>query len=118
FGGHQIQGDWKPGRDGALSLTPPFQRKLVDLEGDPEELKENNVRLVNVIIFYKLGEQEQSVQTSLNPKNDIFSKRIDFILPKGVNDYEYEITWIKKGNETKTSGRKKYSGNILFVDEI
>lgn len=118
FGGYAVNEDWKEGDAGAISLTPPFQRKLVDLQGDPQTLKDKEVRLVNVTIFYKLGEQEQTVQTSMNPASESFTKRLDFILPKGVNDYEYEITWVKKGNTTQSSGRKKYNGTTLFIDEI
>lgn len=118
FGGYAVNEDWKDGDAGAISLTPPFQRKLVDLQGDAQALKDKEVRLVNVTIFYKIGDQEQSIQTSLNPANESFAKRLDFILPKGINDYEYEITWVKKGNTTQTSGRKKYNGTTLFVDEI
>jgi hypothetical protein len=118
FGGYAVTEDWKEGDAGAISLTPPFQRKLVDLQGDPQSLKDQEVRLVNVTIFYKIGDKEQTVQTSMNPSSESFAKRLDFILPKGVNDYEYEITWVKKGNTTQTSGRKKYNGTTLFVDEI
>jgi hypothetical protein len=118
FGGYAVNEDWKEGDAGAISLTPPFQRKLVDLQGDPQALKDKEVRLVNVTIYYKLGDQEQTVQTSMNPASESFTKRLDFILPKGVNDYEYEITWVKKGNTTQSSGRKKYNGTTLFIDEI
>jgi hypothetical protein len=118
FGGYSVNEDWKDGDAGAISLAPPFQRKLVDLQGDPQALKDKEVRLVNVTIYYKIGDQEQNVQTSMNPTAESFAKRLDFILPKGVNDYEYEITWVKKGNVTQSSGRKKYNGTTLFVDDF
>lgn len=119
FGGYSVTEDWKDGDAGAISLAPPFQRKLVDLQGDAQALKDKEVRLVNVTIFYKIGDKEQTVQTSMNPSNpDGFTKRLDFILPKGVNDYDYEVTYIKKGNTTQSSGRKKYNGTTLFVDDF
>jgi hypothetical protein len=118
FGGYSIPGTWKDGDAGAIALAPPFQRKLVDLQGDPQALKDKEVRLVNVTIFYKLGDKEQSVQTSMNPASENFTKRLDFILPTGVNDFDYEVTYIKKGNTTQSSGRKKYNGSTLFVDDF
>ncbi len=118
FGGFSVNEDWKDGDAGAISLTPPFQRKLVDLQGDPQALKDKDVRLVNITIYYTIGDKEQTVQATMNPAAESFAKRLDFILPKGVNDFFYEITWVKKGNLTETSGKKKYNGTTLFVDEI
>jgi len=118
FGGYSVNEEWKTGDQPAISLTPPFQRKMVDLEGSAQDLKDKDVRLVNVTIFYKLGDQEYTVQSTLNTNSEVFSKRVEFILPKGQNDYEYEINWVKKGNVTQSSGRKKYNGTTLLVDEI
>jgi hypothetical protein len=57
-------------------------------------------------------------QVSLNTAKGQLSDRVDFILPAGALDYDYEITWQLKGNRSVSSGRKKTSQSILFVDDV
>jgi hypothetical protein len=40
------------------------------------------------------------------------------MLPADAGDYAYEITWQLTGNRTRSSGRQKASGAVLFVDEV
>ncbi len=118
FGGKQLQQPWRHASAGAIALAPPFQRCSVDLQADPDEMTKAQVRTVTVKIYYTLADAEQVKQTTLNAAKGQLSDRIDFILPAGKFDYDYEITWQLKGNKTVTSGRKHANGAVLFVDEI
>lgn len=118
FGGKEVQAPWTPANAGAIDLAPPFQKRSVDLQADPDAITQAGVRSITVKIYYKLGDTEQEKQVTLNASKGQLSDRIDFILPTDKNDYDYEITWHLKGNKTVTSGRKTASDAILFVDEI
>jgi hypothetical protein len=40
------------------------------------------------------------------------------MLERGKYDYEYEIVWRLFGNKTVSTGRKKSSDTLIYVDEI
>ncbi|HLQ66535.1 MAG TPA: hypothetical protein VK123_04790 [Candidatus Limnocylindrales bacterium] len=118
FGGKEMQQPWKKANAGAIDLAPPFQKKSVDLQADPDAIAQAGVRSITVKVYYKLGDTEQVKQATLNATKGQLSDRIDFILPSDKNDYDYEINWRLKGNRTVSSGRKSASDAVLFVDEV
>lgn len=118
YGGNEVASDWSNGNANAINLTPPYLRKTIELEADPEMLKDKNVRSIIVKLFYKVGNSEEVQQVTLMPSREQFSSTIDIMLPKGTLDYEYEITWRLTGNKTTSSGRQSTSESILFVDEV
>ena len=86
--------------------------------GATDAITQAGVRSITVKIFYNLGDTEQVKSTTLSPSKGQLSDRLDFILPSNVVDYDYEITWQLKGNRTVSSGRKRASQSVLFVDEV
>jgi hypothetical protein len=118
FGGKEMQVPWKRANAGAINLAPPFQKHSVDLQADPEEIAKAGVRSITVKIYYTQGGVEQVKQTTLNVAKGQLSDRIDFILPAGTTDYDYQIDWTLKGSRTATSGRKTGNSAVLFVDEL
>jgi hypothetical protein len=117
-GGNEVQEPWTKRTIATIGLTPPFQKRSVELQADPEAIDKAEVRSVAVKLYYKIGSAEQVKQATLNAARGQLSDHIDFIQPTGVFDYDYEITWQLKGNRTVTSGRKHGSQGILFVDEV
>jgi hypothetical protein len=118
FGGHTVADDWQGGTAGAINLAPPYQRRSVELEADPEVIADAGVRTITVKLYYYLGDSEQTEQVTLNAFKGELSKRVDFFLPKNQYEYEYEISWRTRGQGSLTSGRRQSSDAILFVDEL
>jgi hypothetical protein len=118
FGGKEQIQPWKRASAGAINLAPPFQKHSVDLQADPDELAKAGVRSITVKIYYTQGGVEQVKQTTLNVAKGQLSDRVDFILPAGKTDYDYQIDWTLKGSRTATSGRKTGNSAVLFVDEV
>ncbi|MGH2628743.1 MAG: hypothetical protein ACRDHY_19060, partial [Anaerolineales bacterium] len=71
-----------------------------------------------VKVFYELGGAEQVKQVTLNAAKGQLSEQVEFMLPAGKQDFEYEIVWQLKGNRAVSSGRKNGSAAVLFVDEL
>jgi hypothetical protein len=117
FGGKTVEFPMQRATAQALAVTPPYQRRLVEVRGDAAELAKAEVRSVNVKLFYDLAGAPQVRQATLDvaqPK----TSQIEFMsLPEAV-DYEYEITWRLKGNRTLTSGRQKASDSFLDVGDM
>ncbi|CAM1371889.1 hypothetical protein [Tenacibaculum xiamenense] len=118
FGGHSIESEWLKNDNGALAVAPPLLKKTIDIEADPEIIKENKVRAIDVKLFYNIGDKEQTKNITLIPRKEEFSKQETIILPKNSTDYSYEITWNLRGNKTLNSGKQKTSSSVLFVDEL
>ena len=118
FGGSSVEEDWRKSTSGAINLAPPFQRREVALEADPDLLGDAGVRSITVKIFYDLGGEEQVKQVTLIPSKGQLSEKVEFMLPAAEFDYDYEISWRLRGNRSLTSGRQTASEAILFVDEL
>lgn len=101
-----------------ITLSPPYRRRVIQLEADPSYLKEQGVRLVNVKIFYKLGDQEYTKVETLNPSSGVFTLPVEYISPEQEYSYEYEISWRLRGGKVVNSGRKSSESSVLFVDEL
>lgn len=121
FGGHQLETDWQPSNLNTINLTPPLQRKLITVEADRILLEENNVRAIDVKLFYRLGEageKEQVKQFTINPSKDILNGQVEIMLPIGELTYDYEVTWRLWGGQERSSGRRTTSFEVLQVDEV
>jgi hypothetical protein len=118
FGGKEQIQPWKKANAGAINLAPPFQKRTVDLQADPDVIATAGVRSITVKLFYKLGDTEQVKTVTLNASKGQLSEKIDFILPADTVNYDYQIDWRLKGNRVLTSGRKTGSDAILFVDDL
>lgn len=117
FGGHMVEEDWRKSDEGAISLAPPLLSKPINIEADPDIMKDKGIRSAEVKIYYKVGDKEYSKQVRLNMSNNEFSSKIDIIQPRESLDYEYEVMWNIKGEGNKTSVRKNASNAIIFVDD-
>lgn len=118
FGGNNMETDWQSTNRSAINLAPPLSRKIVTIEADKDLLADANVRAVDVKLYYNLGGKEQKKQFTINPKKDIVNGQVEFMLPDGEQEYDYEITWRLWGNQEKKSGRKTTSFETLYVDEL
>ncbi|MCB0374606.1 MAG: hypothetical protein KDD04_01675, partial [Sinomicrobium sp.] len=116
FGGHTVETEWAKNDAGAIALAPPLLRKTITIEADPDVVAESNIRAIDVKFFYKIGNEEQVKSTTL--KKDELSKTVDIILPKNVNEFEYEVNWTLRGNKRMSSGKQKTNSSVLFVDEL
>ncbi len=118
FGGKTIEGPWVKASAGAINLAPPYQRRSVELQAEPDAIAQGEVRSITVKIFYDLAGSEQVKQVTLNAAKGQLSEKVEFMLPADKVSYDYEVTWRLKGNRSLSSGRKSASDAILFVDEL
>jgi hypothetical protein len=88
------------------------------VEADPEMLKEASIRLATAKFYYDYGAGEKVEQVTIKGNQEVPADIAEFMLKRGKYDYEYEIIWRLYGNKRLTSGRKKSSDTLLYVDEI
>jgi hypothetical protein len=118
FGGTTIESDWIKSNAGALALAPPFLPRQIDIEADPDLVNTAGVRSIDVKLYYKIGDQEQNKTITMLPSKQEFSKMITIVLPKNETGFDYEVSWLLKGNIKKTAPKTASTSSVIFVDEI
>lgn len=118
FGGNNMETEWEKTNRNTINLSAPLERKVITVEAEKEMLEQANVRAVDVKIYYDLGGEEQMKQFTVKTKSDVLNGQIEIMLPKGQQEYDYEVTWKLFGNEEVKSERKTTSFETLYVDEI
>ena len=117
-GGFSFDSEWQPANFGAINLAPRVARRQLQVEADPNALEQNGVRAVMVKIFYQLGDSERVEQITLNPSRGVLSAVVDYLAPTDAYQYDYEVTWVRRGQPSLNSGRRSATEAILFVDEL
>jgi len=118
FGDHSVVEDWKTSDQLGVNLAPPFHPVAVSVEADPAMLKEAGIRLATVKFYYNYGAGEKEEQVTIKGNQEVPADLAEFMLERGKYDYEYEIVWRLFGNKTISTGRKKSSDTLIYVDEI
>ncbi len=118
FGGYKSSTEWTKNSTSTVPLSAPFIRRLITIEADPDLIKKENVRSIEVKVYSKLGEFIQSKELKLNTRTNQFSGSIDSIQPINLLDYEFEYTWYLLDGKTKTSGKRSTNSTTIFVDTI
>lgn len=118
FGDHSVVQDWTRSDQLGLNLAPPFHPVSVSVEADPDLLKEAKIRLATVKFYYDYGAGEKEEQVTIKGNQEVPAALAEFMLERGKYDYDYEIVWRLFGNKTVSTGRKKSSDTLIYVDEI
>ncbi|MCD9018169.1 hypothetical protein [Parachryseolinea silvisoli] len=118
FGDHTVQQDWTKSDQLGLNVAPPFHPVAVSVEADPKLLQEAQIRLATVKFYYDYGAGLKEEQVTIKGTQQVPAALAEFMLKRGNYDYEYEIVWRLMGSKTLSSGRKKSSDALIYVDEI
>jgi len=118
-GGGIIEQDWNTSDDGAINLSSPCTKSIINLNGNIDNLKSKGVRSVQVRISYALGGSNQTKIKSINiEKVSELVENIEIIQPNEISEYQYDITWTLAGNVIKKSAILTTDALNLFIDEL
>ncbi len=117
-GGVEREMPWTPGSFSLINLDPPFEIFPIRLEGSADYLSEAPVRSITVRLFQDVNGEERVVQETLRADRGDLSRHMRLTVPRGQYDYDYEISWRLRGNQTRSTGRQRGNEGILYVDEI
>ena len=119
FGGEEVAEPWKSASGNAIGLNPPYQKRSVFLDADPDLLAQADIRSVEFRLHYKVGAKEHVKRVSLRPKNGQgLSQTVNFMLPADSYQYEYELSWTMKDGSKKSSGRVTSEDGTVFFDRV
>ncbi len=114
-GGFAVETDWKTTQFGSIDLDPPLLKKTVYVEMDPDFATESNIRAADIKLYYKNGDKETLKTVNIKTADNVLSKSVELILPRAVDDYQYEITWYPKAKEPIRVPRKSSSLGSLYL---
>ena len=116
FGGSTVEGDWVKSSEGTIPISSPYQRREVELDGDPDSLQAAKVRAVVFTLYYDLGGVERAEKVTLKTSKGELNRKVEFIAPVGSYKYDYEILWMLPGNKSVSSGRQPNTSPLLSID--
>jgi len=117
-GDHTVESEWINTKFGSIALEPPVIKKPVYIEIDEDFTIDENIRAIEVKLFSKLGEKQQISSINFKTNKAELSKTVDILLPRQVEDYEYEVTYFIKGENPKTSERKQSNYGRIDIDRF
>lgn len=118
-GGFEVTTDWQPQEFASIDIAPPLVKKDVYVEIDPEIIQRENIRAAEIKIFFKNSGKEVNRIVNLIASTNVLSKSVELILPRNVDDYEYEVTWFLKGQRPNVKiARTPYNHGSLYLDSL
>lgn len=122
FGGASTETAWAKSDMPTVPLSPPYMRKVIDVEMDQEVIAREGIRSVEVKVTYKVEGKDMIKQIRLNPKSNVLTAQIEVLLPvASINPaptFDYEITWMLNNGSTKVSPKKSSSNLVIFADQM
>ena len=116
-GGKSYESKWLSQNASMINVFTPYERRVVQLDGDMEKLKTAGVRAINVQIEYPFFNDRRKPQLTLRPGDNLAEKTFEITLPMDIYEYNFRINWIKSDGSTLIAEGTN-SGNILFIDNI
>jgi hypothetical protein len=116
FGGSTVQNDWVKATEGTIPINSPYQRREVELDGDPDSLAEARVRAVVFTLYYDLAGVERTEKVTMKTAKGELNRKVEFIAPIGSYKYDYEILWMFPGNKSVSSGRLPNNSPMLSIN--
>jgi hypothetical protein len=116
-GGGAYETDWTNATAPMLDLFTPYERRVVQIVGDPAVLKGRHVRAVVVEIDYPFFGERRRQTIVVRPEKAGEEPKVEITLPLGQQEYGYAITWQLEGSRKLTS-KGVDTGGVVFIDEI
>ena len=117
-GGNQVASGWNKTEFGSIALEPPYLKKPIYIEVDQEFIQAENIRAIEVKFYSKLGDKEETQSVNLKTSKDELTRTVDILLPRNMENYDYEITYFIKGKDPITSKRKPSNYGRIDLDRF
>lgn len=122
FGGASLESPWTKSDMPSVPLSPPYIRKVIDIEMDQGAVDREGIRSAEVKITYKVEGKEMSKQVRINPKSGLLTSQVEVLMPASYLNiepkYDYEITWMLTNGTSKTSPKKSSTALVIFADQM
>lgn len=109
--------EWLTSNSPVINLYTPYQYRQIDLMGDIKSLQGAGVVAVAVEIEYPFFGRTKKDRLTIKTNRDDGERRLEAILPLGVDRVDYKITWIyREGAKVEQRGEDEYG--VILIDEM
>lgn len=109
--------DWSAQSASMINLFAPYERRVIDVIGDNEVLKENNIRSVIVELSYSFFGEIRKSRLVIMANEPVSDKFFEITQPLNDYAYDYSVKWIKQDGQ-QTSKNYTDSSGIIFIDNL
>ena len=111
------QTDWQKSSAPIINLYAPYKLHQIDIMGDLQSLKDQNIMAVVVQIEYPFFGKTKKDKLLIKPFNDDNELVMNAIMPSDVDEVSYSLTWVyKDGKKVRYQNSDDYG--IILIDEI
>ena len=119
FGGAVWKSGWKKTNDFMIPVVPPHRYREVTIEADPEVFRSEKVRLATIFFKSKLFGKKDSRKISLKTTSKgPLSQTIRYAHEPDKYEYEYDISWLKRGGVQVKKKGTTGDAEFIFADEL
>lgn len=120
FGGAEWQSDWQSTREFIIPVVPPHRYREIVIEADPDIYAAEKVRLATIKFRSEIFGKQDTQEVTLKPGNDggVLSQTIKYAHLPNEFGYEYDISWVKRGNIQLKQEGVKGNAQFIFADEL
>ena len=109
--------DWISSSSPVLNLYTPYQYRKIDLLGDIRTLEKTGIVAVAVEVEYPFFGRTRKDRLTVRTNKADAEHSLEAILPLGVDQVDYKITWIyRDGKKVELHGEDEYG--VILIDEI
>jgi len=116
--GGALEGDWQTTASPMINVVPPYERREIIVQGDPEALKKAGVRSALVRFSYTFFGRPATRQVLVKVGESPAEQRFEMIQPKGEYTYQYAVTWYLAGGKQLSRALSPDASGLIFVDEL
>lgn len=116
-GGASYETEWIRESASMINLYVPYERRIVQILGETEELQRQGVRAVVVELEYPFFGEKRKQKVVVQTNDTFEGKHFELTFPSGYYAYSYSITWIMQGGSRLSKNGIDDSG-LLFIDEM
>ena len=121
FGGNEWTSGWKSTDDFIIPVVPPHRYREIQVEADPDIFTQENIRLATIDLTSTIFGKRNTQRVSLKPSGSgggLLSKSIRYAYEPEKSDYEYQITWQKRGNISIIKEAMSGDSDYIFADDL
>lgn len=116
-GGGAYETPWRTVDAPMIELFAPYERRTVQLSGEPQRLVEQGVRAVVVQVEHPFFGAVRRQQLVVKAGQPLDAQVLEITLPHDQFEVDYVITWqLEGGTSRRRTGRD--SSGLIFVDEL
>jgi hypothetical protein len=108
--------EWNKSKASAISLIPPFSKRIIEIDADRSLFKENNMTSATVRFVVMLAGKPQNQKNVILRANDALSSQKVTLYHDPNQTVGYQISWYdKKGKEIKGDVHELTDNYMLLV---